>query len=605
MNLVFQEQANSPVKIKAYYQVALIFLLTLLMLTTRSTCLAYSTSSSPLSDITISDIDGEGCCFQLNYNYDGALGNIDGLETRILTPNVLFSSVQFPLASGWSYNELMTQRRLRWSHNSGSIPQGQQSLADFCFSGWNTAEPVELLVIWRNGNSVRQRDTIQIACSKCWLAENPIVNCEPDSSYTYTFDYVNLSEFTVDYLQIRERNDQNIVIEQNIPLATSLSPGASIAGLQLHFRSTAIQFEEICFEITPRHIINDSIAIRCCTAEYCVPIPICDRCCTEYDVFVTDVERGFTISTNCEEMTVRLQAIGLNECDRVEFDLGLGAGIVRGNEAVIFGNLDEDQFYEVTMTVIRQSMDGEDCYEEASLSIFDDFVFDCAECINGDNVDYEIICPAIEDFVCGCDEMTYLNACAASNWGGVSTWNSGCCDDLKVPQVDLVVTIDAMGDAQLEWMTNSTANIRYFIIQRQTLNGPWFNLDQVDNMTFSFVDTAPLNPIGDYRIIGVSLEGKIILSEACMEVSTIDLNILEGGNLFPNPANQQLNIELPIQDQHLFEIWNSTGQRLYQSQTNYQGKAQIPTNQWPSGYYYITAYINHHTLWRKPFIIDH
>lgn len=580
--------------------------LLLLSLLLHFACLA---RSLPISDIIISNINSQGCCFQLSYNHDGALGSIDGLEIQIRTPNVLFSGIDFPLSSGWFYSNL-SQQKLLWSHSDGNIPTGQQTLADFCFSGWNTSAPVELLVIWRQGSAIRQLDTIRIECTQCWQAQNPIVECQEDSSYTYTFDYMNLSEFTVDYLQIRERNDQDLVIEQTIPLTESLLPGAFIAGIELHFRSGAVELDNICFEITPRYIINDSITAQCCTAEYCVPIPVCDRCCTAYDVFMEDVERGFSIATNCDEKSVRLQANGLNDCDQVEFDLGFGAGIVSGNEAVVFSNLEEDLLYEISMTVTRQNRNGEDCYEETSFTVFDQFVFDCDQCLNPSSIDLDIICPTTEDLVCGCDGMTYLNECAASNWGGVTTWSrDSICSGPMNDSIVMCMTQSSASSFSLEWDVHSSENLRYILVQRRTINpvGPWFILAELAPSESNFTDNAPLVPIGRYRVLGVTENGKIIFSvdnsnPNCIPNSITDIRLLVGGKLWPNPVRQQLNIELPVKGVHIFEIWNSTGQRIFQSQTNYLGQAQIITDQWPNSLYYITAYVEGEGLWRRVFV---
>ncbi len=48
-------------------------------------------------------------------------------------------------------------------------------------------------------------------------------------------------------------------------------------------------------------------------------------------------------------------------------------------------------------------------------------------CINGDKIDTEANCPAAVKPVCGCDGVTYDNACQAENWFGVTSWTEGVC----------------------------------------------------------------------------------------------------------------------------------------------------------------------------------
>jgi hypothetical protein len=51
-----------------------------------------------------------------------------------------------------------------------------------------------------------------------------------------------------------------------------------------------------------------------------------------------------------------------------------------------------------------------------------------SSCIDSSLIDLTAICTLIWDPVCGCDSITYSNACHALNFGGVTSWTQGACN---------------------------------------------------------------------------------------------------------------------------------------------------------------------------------
>lgn len=60
---------------------------------------------------------------------------------------------------------------------------------------------------------------------------------------------------------------------------------------------------------------------------------------------------------------------------------------------------------------------------------------DPSECIDKSKINPELLCPENIDFVCGCDGVTYNNACNAER-SGVTSWTKGRCQEQENKCID-------------------------------------------------------------------------------------------------------------------------------------------------------------------------
>ena len=546
------------------------------------------------------------CCFSLGYDYNFPQ-NINNLETRLLTSGVFFSGVQYGLASGWQYETLQQQRRLRWTFQNGAeIPVGEQSLFDFCLSGWNPPDSIELLVLWRVDNVIAKRDTLRLGCTNCWEAAQVEVECQPDSSYLVALDFLNQSGFRVDFLDIREPAGQDFIVEETITPTTPIVIGGTLENIALTIRPAADGLTEVCFELTPRQQLTEDISLDCCTATYCIQLPECDRCCTPFADFTAAVDAGFSVTVNCEEASIQLQANALNDCDRVTFVIeDLGGGIVDGNESITLQGLIEDRWYEVCMTANRQDRSGVNCFEMAELTVCDSFLYDCDHCLLEEQIDLSFDCPPEIELVCACDSMTYLNACAAQNWAGVTSWEEGRrCDDPQLEEIPLFATLIVLAnETQLSWSVSGLINYRYFFVQRMLPDGEWITIDIVDNTTFMYTDVFPANGLNKYRVVGVVQNGKVVFSNEDQVVDTEDIVANQVPiKCWPNPVREQLHLQFAQASEVQITLWDFRGQLLarYTNDTNRQ---HISINfHHPPGSYLLTVHLADGTEWYQKII---
>ncbi|MBX2926228.1 MAG: T9SS type A sorting domain-containing protein [Saprospiraceae bacterium] len=565
--------------------------------------LLFDTSFCGASAASITYTDSMSCCFSLHFQYDPADGFYNGIELGIVQAEPSFSTVQFPLSDGWLYTSPEPSRRLRWTRPSGPLPPGERRLADFCIDNWNSSEPVRLAVNWLNNGQLQCSDTLELYCSNCLQVIPDTVVCRDDSTYLYTFNIQNRTGFTVNSLRIREAPGNDYIVEQSVLLPVALAPGETLNGLSLTLRPSAASLADMCFELTPSRTAANGLNLDCCTVVHCVAIPDCERCCTDYEDFEADVAAGFRTEIDCNEGRLTAWSENLNVCDRVLWTVRnvnatatLGA-VLGGHEAFNYF-FPFNGAYLICMEVTRNNADGMACYASGStLKLCDTVLVDCI-CFDSLNLNLEFPCalgqPAnIElNVVCGCDSMTYINACAAMNWAGLDFWTPGACPPMLIDVIELMVSY-AAPNGLLNWNSQAvqmgqTDFYRSFIVQRRINGGPWATLAVVGNTTFNYIDVPPPSGQHEYRIVGVTWQGKVVFSNIGMIlVSTGEPGMGMAMRIWPNPASTAVFLEIPDRASFRLQIYAADG-RLVKTQRIEPAEltVQVDVSEWPPGLYF-------------------
>ena len=92
-------------------------------------------------------------------------------------------------------------------------------------------------------------------------------------------------------------------------------------------------------------------------------------------------------------------------------------------------------------------------------------------CIDSTLIDLNVLCPGIFEPVCGCDSITYSNACEAMFYGGVVSYTDGACTSANLTQnwISFIEIQPNPFTDYLEFEITSTLNIQLSIFQANGL----------------------------------------------------------------------------------------------------------------------------------------
>jgi zinc metalloprotease ZmpB len=144
----------------------------------------------------------------------------------------------------------------------------------------------------------------------------------------------------------------------------------------------------------------------------------------------------------------------------------------------------------------------------------------------------------------------------------------------------------------LTWKTGSELNAAYFEVERSR-QGTHFEVigkqnavgNTSDGQQYQFTDTKPLKGSNYYRLKQVDNDGRANQSA----VVHVELNTEFDLSIYPNPARDELNVLLPVEE-GLIQVYNTKGQ-LVLSQTFQVASAKtnytLPIGHLPIGAYFV------------------
>lgn len=234
-----------------------------------------------------------------------------------------------------------------------------------------------------------------------------------------------------------------------------------------------------------------------------------------------------------EEDCFDLEGIDFGPCEVI-----LGVGLIEGSCTYISG--------------CGWEVGGVD-YSVYAYDTLEDCTFACGdECVDPTIIDPQVQCGTNYEPVCGCNNVTYWNACEAEYYNGVTDFTAGpcSCPDPSVIDPDIGCTLE------------------------------YDPVCGCDNVTYN-------NQCEAYIFNGITEWTMGECGNSVQELKAFDVTV------YPNPAAHQLTIEFPTAEQVLYTVYDRVGKAV-QTGSISGPKNQIDISILAEGYYTLSLQKGQH-----------
>jgi len=177
---------------------------------------------------------------------------------------------------------------------------------------------------------------------------------------------------------------------------------------------------------------------------------------------------------------------------------------------------------------------------------------------------------------------------------------------VPVTWLDFTAELVGANDVELNWSTAAEENNSHFVVER-SIDGQTFsqigesvrgagNASEIN--TYFALDLDVPTGAAYYRIKQIDFDGKFDYSEVRLVMVSERRSIV----IYPNPAKNEINVQINGAHNEVVYIANTAGQKLGSVVTSHGGFASLDVSDYPNGLYFVTIESDLHTEVRKVLI---